>query len=68
MHRWLSLLLPASLSLTACSSRPDFDRKYAEQQQELDARAAAMDAQIDSRLDVNSQAKQGVGKEPSGGK
>mgnify|MGYP001107714887 CR=1 FL=1 len=38
------------LALSACSAEPDFDQRYAQQQQELERTAKAIDQELDQRM------------------
>ncbi len=41
------LIVPLLLSLTACKDEPDFDARFDQAAREIDARARAMDADIE---------------------
>jgi len=39
-----------ALALSACSAEPDFDQRYAQQQQQLEHDAKAIDQELDRRM------------------
>lgn len=51
-------LLLAQLALSACHKEPDFDARYDETQNKIEARAAEMDKDLKAPNDVDKTADQ----------
>lgn len=50
MRAALPALAGLALALSACSAEPDFDERYAQQQQELEREARKIDRELDRRM------------------
>ncbi len=48
MHRMLPPALILLAALSGCRQEPDFDQRYRQTQQKIDAKAAAIDRELDA--------------------
>lgn len=50
--------VPALLLLAACSGEPDFDERYKQADEEIRARADAIDAQLEGKAELGGEDEQ----------